>query len=356
MYKVIDFIISFGALQGLIVGIFLLIKGFKSKQENIYLSLILIGFAAILGRVLIVSVYENRLLFFIHLNFILLISPAFYLHAKISLGTIKILKFKVEHFLPFLVTNIGYILYYYALKNTIDYQAYQQNLIKINESFSIVYFTVYLYLTYKLWKQNKHSYSTLRYRLLKQLIIIFFGFLLIWTVYVLAEWVYFQYNMELIYYYPIMVLLAVILYYLSLQVFSHAQFLFDVKGVSYRKTIVLNQNESKELLNKLTFFMNAEKPFLDGDISLVTLADSLGTNPKALSFVINQHIRKNFNDYINARRIEEVKKRLNDKKYDHYKMLSIAFDCGFNSKSTFNLAFKKATGVSPSKYRSSIKS
>jgi AraC-like DNA-binding protein len=90
---------------------------------------------------------------------------------------------------------------------------------------------------------------------------------------------------------------------------------------------------------------------LDSDISLITLADSLGLNPKTLSFVINEHIRKNFNHYINEWRIEEVKKRLDDKAYDHFKMLSIAFDCGFNSKSTFNLAFKKATGLSPSEYR-----
>ena len=97
--------------------------------------------------------------------------------------------------------------------------------------------------------------------------------------------------------------------------------------------------------------MNEEKPFLDGDISLISLAGSLDINPKVLSYVINEQINKNFNQYINDWRIEEVKKRLNDKSYDHFKMLSIAFDCGFNSKSTFNLAFKKATGLSPSEYR-----
>ncbi|MBG6129025.1 AraC-like DNA-binding protein [Aquimarina sp. EL_43] len=99
--------------------------------------------------------------------------------------------------------------------------------------------------------------------------------------------------------------------------------------------------------------MSEKKPFLDGDVSLITLANSLDVNPKVLSFVINEHSNKNFNDYINNWRVEEVKKRLNDKAYKHYKMLSIAFDCGFNSKSTFNLAFKKATGLSPSQYKNS---
>nr|WP_246615772.1 helix-turn-helix domain-containing protein [Aquimarina litoralis] len=97
--------------------------------------------------------------------------------------------------------------------------------------------------------------------------------------------------------------------------------------------------------------MNEEKPYLDGAISLTTLAGSLNVNPKALSFVINEYLHKNFNHYINDWRIEEVKKRLNNEEYDKFKMLTIAFDCGFNSKSTFNLAFKKATGLSPSEYR-----
>ncbi|EZH74290.1 hypothetical protein ATO12_15605 [Aquimarina atlantica] len=351
MYKVINFIISFGTLQGLIIGVLLLIKGFKSKQEKLYLALILIGFAAILGRVLIISIYNNQVLFLVNLNFILLVSPAFYLYTKECSNTTENIKFKSKHFLPFLIVNLGYLLFYFTVKDAANYQKYLQNTIKINESFSIIYFSIYLYLTYNLYKQNNSYYSKILYRLVNQLIFMFFGFFIIWIAYVLVEWMYFDYNMELVYYYPIMVLLAVILYYLSLQVIIRTQFLFDNKETPKRKTFILEEIESKHLLDKLTLFMNEKKPFLDGDISLITLANSLDVNPKVLSFVINEHSNKNFNDYINNWRVEEVKKRLNDKAYNHYKMLSIAFDCGFNSKSTFNLAFKKATGLSPSQYK-----
>ncbi len=353
MYKVINFIISFGALQGLIIGVLLLIKGFKSKQEKLYLALILIGFAAILGRVLILGIYNNQALFLVNLNFILLISPAFYLYTKECSNTTKNIKLKGKHFLPFLIINLGYILFCFMVKDAVNYQKYLQNVIKINESFSIVYFAIYLYLTYDLYKQNKSYYSKIRYQLLNQLTLMFFGFFIIWIAYVLTEWIYFDYNMELIYYYPIMVLLAVILYYLSLRIIIHTQFLFVGKEIPTRKNFILKERESKHLLDKLTLFMSEKKPFLDGDVSLITLANSLDVNPKVLSFVINEHSNKNFNDYINNWRVEEVKKRLNDKAYKHYKMLSIAFDCGFNSKSTFNLAFKKATGLSPSQYKNS---
>lgn len=352
MYNIINFVISFGAMQGLVIGVLLLIKGFKLKQGNFYLALILIGFAAILGRVIILGIYENQSWFFINLNFILIISPAFYFYSKESARARKsLLNFNYQHFLPFLIINSGYIIFYFSLKNSINYQIYLSNIIKINEGFSVIYFSIYLYLTYNIIKHNKSSYSSILNKLLTQLIFIFLGFLIIWLTYVLAEWIYFHYNMELTFYYPMMLLLAVILYYMSLQVIINDRFLFDIKEISKRKTFILEEKESKYLLNELTLFMSEKKPFLDGDISLITLADSLNVNPKALSFVINEHIHKNFNDYINDWRIEEVKKRLDDKAYNHFKMLSIAFDCGFNSKSTFNLAFKKATGLSPSEYR-----
>lgn len=352
MQNIINFVISFGALQGLIIGVLLLIKAFKLKQENFYLALILIGFSAILGRVIIIGIYENQSWFFINLNFILLISPAFYFYAiESSKATKSPLRLNYWPFIPFLIVNLGYIIFYYALNDSINYQSYLSNVIRVNEGFSIVYFSVYLYLSYSKIKQHKSAEILNSHKLLTQLLFIFSGFLIIWLTYVLAEWIYFNYSMELMFYYPIMLLLAVILYYISLKVVISAQFLFDIKEITKRKTIVLEETDSKKLLAQLTLYMNEEKPFLDGDLSLISLANALNINPKTLSFVVNEHLQKNFNDYINDWRIDEVKKRLNDKTYAHFKVLSIAFDCGFNSKSTFNLAFKKATGLSPSAYR-----
>jgi len=339
-------------MQGLIIGSFLLRKGFKLKQEIFYLALILIGFAAMLGRVLLIGIYENQSWFFNNLNFVLLISPAFYFYAKESSRASKNpLKFNYLHFLPFLIINLGYILFYFSLKSSIYYKTYLINTIQVNDGFSIIYFSIYLYLTYKIVRQHRTSYHKELYILLNKLIYNFFGFFIIWLMYVLAELVYFHYSMELIYYYPMMLILAVILYYMSLQVIISDRFLFDIKTITKRKAVILEEADSESLLNQLTLFMTEEKPFLDGNVSLITLAGSLDVNPKALSFVINEHIHKNFNNYINDWRIEEVKKRLNDKEYNHHKMLTIAFDCGFNSKSTFNLAFRKSTGLSPSEYR-----
>ena len=192
MYNIVNFIISFGALQGLIIGVFLLIKGLKLKQEVIYLALILMGFAALLVRVVIIGIFENQSWFSNSLNFILLIAPAFYFYAKESSRVTKHpLKFKYLHFLPFLIINLGYIIFYFSLKGSIYYKTYLVNIVKVNDGFSIIYFSIYLYLTYKIVRQNKSLYNKTRYKLLNNLIYIFFGFFIIWLSYILAEFVFF---------------------------------------------------------------------------------------------------------------------------------------------------------------------
>ena len=96
--------------------------------------------------------------------------------------------------------------------------------------------------------------------------------------------------------------------------------------------------------------MQVQKAYEDPELSLTTLARELKTNPAVISRTINQGFEQNFNDFVNQFRIDAVKKMLDKGEHKKQTLLGIAFDCGFNSKATFNRAFKKATGLSPKEW------
>jgi AraC-like DNA-binding protein len=122
----------------------------------------------------------------------------------------------------------------------------------------------------------------------------------------------------------------------------HTKKKYSKSGLSKEGAIQLHQKLNQLVVN--------EKIFCDCDITLTELAKKLGTHPNYLSQVINEKMGKNFYDYINGLRIEEFKKLITDPNKRKFTLLSLAFECGFNSKSSFNKYFKKATGQSPSEY------
>ena len=118
-----------------------------------------------------------------------------------------------------------------------------------------------------------------------------------------------------------------------------------------------NNELSPELQSRklqLDQFIDREKPYLDPDLNLIDLAKSLKMTRAQLSEVINVCFNKNFNDFINEQRVEAVKEMLKSGKQKELSLLGIAFDCGFNSKATFNRVFKKWTGHSPTAYIETI--
>jgi ligand-binding sensor domain-containing protein/AraC-like DNA-binding protein len=102
---------------------------------------------------------------------------------------------------------------------------------------------------------------------------------------------------------------------------------------------------------KLEECMQNEKPYLNPELTLAILAEKLAIPAKHLSQIINEHFRQNFNDFVNSYRIRAAIAKLSAAKTREDKLLKIAFESGFNSKSVFNAAFKKNTGFSPSEFR-----
>jgi AraC-like DNA-binding protein len=117
-----------------------------------------------------------------------------------------------------------------------------------------------------------------------------------------------------------------------------------IEDESTKITSVIDYSDWKPKIEKLFI---EQKIYLEPELSLADLAQKLKTNTSVLSAAINQNFNKNFNDFVNEFRVEEFKRIAQLPEYKNLTLLAIAFDCGFNSKATFNRAVKKITGLSP---------
>jgi len=97
--------------------------------------------------------------------------------------------------------------------------------------------------------------------------------------------------------------------------------------------------------------MQSEEPYLESELYLAALTDKVYVSTHKLSQVINEYLNKNFFDFVNEYRIERVKEFLSNPEYNQLKIVSLAYDSGFSSKSTFYNTFKKSEGITPAEYR-----
>ena len=117
----------------------------------------------------------------------------------------------------------------------------------------------------------------------------------------------------------------------------------------------LKEEEARSYAETLMNYVESEKPYLQSRLSIQDLARALGIPSYHLSQVINEHLGQSFYDFINRYRVDEFKRRIGNQQYRQYTLMSIALDCGFNSKSSFNRIFKKIEGCTPSGYVDGVK-
>lgn len=116
----------------------------------------------------------------------------------------------------------------------------------------------------------------------------------------------------------------------------------------------LKDEDAEAYIEKLLAFMEKEKPYLDAEMTIQDLSAKINISKHHLTQILNNNIGKNFFTFVNEFRIEEVKRKLADPAFDHLTILGIAYDCGFNSKSSFNNIFKQYTGSTPSEYKKQV--
>lgn len=196
----------------------------------------------------------------------------------------------------------------------------------------MIYITISIYKAY-IESENKPN-------IVKQLNIISSFLMAIWLAYFLNAVSDFPYIIGAVLY--------SVLIYFSLIITLNKGYILNLSKGKYHNT-GLDNKEKRRILQDLTSLFEREKIYTDNTLGLSKLAKILRTNTHALSQVINEEKHQTFFELIRYYRIEEAKRLLLES--IDTKISEVAFDVGYNSLSTFNSVFKKATGLTPTKFR-----
>ena len=217
----------------------------------------------------------------------------------------------------------------------------------------LVYVILSLRLLFNYQRDIKNNFSDIKEIQLKWLIILVFAFFLISPIVVILRVL--GYHIEVLFF--IGFYLSSVNYLIGFYFLKQPDIYQDLKLAlskpnKYERS-GLTSEKAKILKSRLLGLMDEEEIYQETKLTAKELADKLEISPHILSELLNEHFKKNFYDFINEKRVEEAKRLILEKETENMTMLAIAFEVGFNSKSTFNSVFKKFTGMTPTKFKSS---
>jgi AraC-like DNA-binding protein len=188
---------------------------------------------------------------------------------------------------------------------------------------------------------------------LRQFTRVFLAFQVLWFLY-LIPYVIPRYSnklLDLVDWYPLYIPLAIIIYWLGIKGYMIS---YQTAAASKKNSNALS-SLTDESIHKTVLLLNKsmeeDKLYLNPNLSLHIVSQHTGLAQKNISAVLNQHLNKSFNEYVNKYRVGEFKKKILQPGFDHLTITGIAFECGFNSQATFQRTFKDFTGMSPTEFR-----
>ncbi|MEN8797944.1 MAG: helix-turn-helix domain-containing protein [Flavobacteriaceae bacterium] len=152
----------------------------------------------------------------------------------------------------------------------------------------------------------------------------------------------------------LLLVLAFLFFFISFGLIDKpGQIIPRIKNGGYRQSR-LRPEQILEYERKLIDIMENEKIFMNQKLSIHEVSDRIDVPRRYISEVLNSHMKVSFQEFVNRYRIAAFIERLHQPKYKNYTLFGLASEMGFNSKSTFNSAFKKATELTPLDYKNSI--
>lgn len=361
----LSFLIAF---QLLFVGIFLISHKKGNRRNNTILSVVFFMIAWNMGDLTLQMngvVLNWEFLQHIDDGFLFVYGPLFYLYTQcVIYRDFKLSGKNLLHLLPYILLTIP-ALFVSRLAPNLSEEIIQNDLpwqIYLINALMYVHFFIYLGLTYKsLWKYRKiikNKYSQIDQLNLDWLSFTLNTFGLIAFVSLIQNFIVLAEN-RTVFMLSLVLLLVFIFYFVNKVILKALRQPEIFAGIAQNEiakysgsNLTTSQIENYKM--QLVALLETEKPFLDPQISLSDLSEKLSVSTKQLSQVINQSFHKSFFDFINSYRIQEVQQILKESKDDKLTVLEAMYEGGFNSKSSFNTAFKKETGLTPTEFRKMI--
>ncbi|MDP9076703.1 MAG: ABC transporter permease [Bacteroidota bacterium] len=179
------------------------------------------------------------------------------------------------------------------------------------------------------------------------------GFGVVWLLWIPFTVAGYYYHADAHFYYPLYFLLGVMTIWMAAKVFSKPEVSILPNPAPFLKPPLPAEMKQRGIWLKKA--VQTARYYQDPELSLTLLAERLELTTHELSRIINTVLKKSFNDFINEFRVADVVGKMEDPAYAHLTLLGIAFESGFNSKSTFNRAFRQMTGKSAAEHKNELK-
>ena len=331
-----------------------------------YITPYMLGYAGWYGQKL-----TKEILFFVPFMQVLLIGPVVYFYTKSLLNTgFKLTKKDLIHFVPALLYAIYSIIVFVTDKLVLDEFYFYANdrdkdLANWYQATGLVSMAYYLilslryYSNYKKILFDKVSYAeAILFQWIRNFMVAFLAILILRVLFFILNPEWGEFGSQFWHY----IAFSFVFYYITINGYSNIVKqialenekltlinVFDDDVETVKENIKSSELGKDQTIwkNKLSELMIEKRLFENPRLTLSNVAEELNTTAKTVSSVVNSGFDMNFNDFINHYRIEAVKEKLHKGEHHHTTLLGIALESGFNSKATFNRAFKKSTSLSP---------
>lgn len=379
--NILLFIAGFGIIQGFLLSGLLYFHPRSNKSVNIFLALYIAAISIVMAGPFIINSFSWKSSF-ITQPLPLLIGPLLYLYVKGLRQTINLRK-AVKHFISY---PLYFIIAYFWFRNIhTDYNSSTIPVhIFLNPGAIIVCGIPYLHLLvyYFMSRRELTNYQKSINSLLSETVktnsnwikwlINGFAFIVLTGLVIYALIIKYPQHFTVFY----LITMSIVTPYIYITTYKgitqSGLWLIEVKPVNevakeqslvlskIEKTVTtknknLKQDEGnkkiEEIVAKITAAMEEEKLYQEPELTLQNIADKLQFPTYQVSQAINDGMNKSFYDLINGYRVDEAKLLLLNPKNRNFTILSVGFEAGFNSKTTFNTVFKKYTGMTPTEFR-----